>query len=340
MLGSRLTLPQQAVAFAFAACASLLATTAGAQTPSLPQLSVDLDLPSYQAELDRCAGSVKNPAEASRLRQSLPRTWLVHMGDSRIPVSTEWLNAKLQDIERDPTKSVAVTKDIEEHLAALRKAAAEMESGAKAPPSPLDARKHLEKILQRREFAGVQGPSPVEVLKERIGRWISEQIYKLLSRLHISANAGNIFAWTVVSMAFLLLCYWAWKNLPRGSRVRLAGTDELVESSDSRLWAKEALTAAERGDYREAIHCAYWAAVVHLEGLGMLKRDRARTPRESLRLLDTHPAEQKLLREFTGTFELIWYGYRTASAQDWTDARARLERMGCLTPSTVATANS
>jgi Domain of unknown function (DUF4129) len=109
---------------------------------------------------------------------------------------------------------------------------------------------------------------------------------------------------------------------------------------DSRLWAKEALAAAERGDYREAIHCAYWAAVVHLEGLGMLKGDRARTPRESLRLLDLHPKEQRLLQEFTGKFELVWYGYRAASAQDWSDARTHLEKMGCLTPSIAATANS
>ncbi|HEY1860025.1 MAG TPA: DUF4129 domain-containing protein, partial [Gemmataceae bacterium] len=110
--------------------------------------------------------------------------------------------------------------------------------------------------------------------------------------------------------------------------------------AEAREWASDALAAAERGDYREAVHCAYWAAVVRLETLGLLKRDRARTPRESLRNLDPHPTEQRLLREFTRHFELIWYGYRPASAQDWSEARAHLEKMGCLTPSTPATANS
>jgi hypothetical protein len=111
-------------------------------------------------------------------------------------------------------------------------------------------------------------------------------------------------------------------------------------SDDPRQWARDALAAADRGDYREAVHCAYWAAVVHLETLGVLKRDRARTPRESLRSLDPHPNEQDLLREFTRRFELIWYGYRPASANDWSEARSHLEKMGCLTPSTPATANS
>jgi len=109
--------------------------------------------------------------------------------------------------------------------------------------------------------------------------------------------------------------------------------------NDSREWARDALAAAERGDYREAVHCAYWAAIASLETRGVLKSDRARTPRESLRLLDPHPREQKLLREFTLLFELVWYGYRPASGKDWSNARSHLENMGCLTPSTVATAN-
>ena len=100
------------------------------------------------------------------------------------------------------------------------------------------------------------------------------------------------------------------------------------------------LAAAELGDYREAVHCAYWATIVHLEGLGLLKRDHARTPRESLRLLEPHPKERQLLGDFTHNFELIWYGYRPASPEDWTNARTHLEKMGCLTRSTPATANS
>ena len=113
-----------------------------------------------------------------------------------------------------------------------------------------------------------------------------------------------------------------------------------MPGEESRLWAKDALAAAERGDYREAVHCAYWASIVHLEGLGLLKRDRARTPRESLRLLEPHPKEQEVLADFTRHFELIWYGYRPASQQDWSGARAHLESIGCLSSSTLATASS
>src|SRR5262249_34816705 len=131
-----------------------------------------------------------------------------------------------------------------------------------------------------------------------------------------------------------------WQNLSRISRGPLKPAHDTADTADSRVWANDALAAAERGDYREAVHCAYWAGVVHFEGLGLLKRDGSRTPREALRLLEPHPAEQKLLCECTRHFELIWYGYRPASAADWSNARIHLEKMGCLTPSTAAIANS
>ncbi len=334
----RLTVRRSARLLAFAFCATLLPVIAPARTPqNQPQSAKELDLPAYEAELDRCAASLKRPEEIAQLRKSLPATWLVRTGDDRVEVPTEWLTSGLRKLEREPGKPAL--QEIELRLAAMRKAATEMENGS-AETSPGVAREHLKKILERREFAGMQGPSQLEIWEARAARWLAEKVFQLLSRLHLGAKAGNVLAWTVVGLAFLLLCYWVWRNLFRIRRGLPESADGPLDAGDSRMWAKDALAAAERGDYREAVHCAYWAAVVHLEGLGLLKRDRARTPRESLRLLDPHPREQKLLREFTRHFELIWYGYRPASAEDWSDARTHLEKMGCLTPSTAATANS
>jgi hypothetical protein len=324
-------------AFAFLAAWLPIATNAQAPQIQAQQSARELDLLAYEAELDRCARSLRHTEEIPALRKSLPRTWLVRSGDDRFEVSTEWLASSLQKWEHDPAK--LALHDMEARLSAMRKAAGELE--AESPQMALTvARDHLEKILNGREFAGVHGPSQWEIWKARAARWIAERVYRLLSRLHLGATAGNALAWIIVSLAFIALCSWAWQTLSRISRVPSPPAAPSADSADSRLWARDALAAAERGDYREAVHCAYWAAVVHLEGLGLLKRDRSRTPRESLRLLDPHPNQQKLLREFTGHFELIWYGYRPASADDWTDARNHLEKMGCLTPSTVATANS
>jgi hypothetical protein len=325
------------VAVALSIC--LLAPRADADAPQNPPLSQGLDLPAYEAELDRCAAAIKHPDAIPELRKSLPRIWFVRTADGGLDVSTVWLDQKLEKLEKDPATSAVVVNEIEAHLIAMRDAAKDLEAPSQ-PPSLSNAREHLDKILQRPEFAGEQGPGQWELLRERIARWLGDQILRLMSALHLGPATGNVIAWTVVGLAFLAVCYYVFRALAGRSALVETPAEAPIDLSDARQWAKDALAAAESGDYREAVHCAYWAAVVRLETLGSLKRDRARTPRESLRILDPHPTEQKLLREFTRHFELIWYGYRPASAQDWSEARAHLEKMGCLTPSTPATANS
>jgi hypothetical protein len=315
---------------------SLLAVVAHAQTP---QASAEMDLSSYESELNRVAESVQHPEQIPELRKSLPRTWPVRVSDTTVQVPTGWLRSDLKHLEQDPAEAASISRDVVSRLAAMRSAAVALEQRP-VTTSLNTAQAKLDKILSAREFGAAQGPSQWDLLKARIARWISLQIYKLLSRLHLGAKAGNTLAWIIVGIAFLALCYWVWKTLFTPNRKGDIPVEVATRPDDPRLWARDALAAADRGDYREAMHCAYWAAVVHLETLGMLKRDRARTPRESLRLLDPHPNEQNLLREFTRRFELIWYGYRPASANDWSEARSHLEKMGCLTPSTPATANS
>ena len=301
------------------------------------QPQTELDVASYESELSRITEAIKHPEGIPQLLKSLPRNWRVRVGDKTVEVSTAWLAADLKKIEGDPAKSSSLSQEVNARLVAMRKAAEGLEQGT--PPVNLDvAHTQLDKILSGREFGSAQGPSQLDILKARIARWISDLLYKILRRLHLGAKAGNALAWIIVGIAFLALGYWVWKTPSSSTRKRAEVA--AAESNDPREWARDALAAADHGDYREAVHCAYWAAVVHLETLGVLKRDRARTPRESLCLLDPHPTEQNLLREFTRRFELIWYGYRPASANDWSEARSHLEKMGCLTPSTPATANS
>jgi hypothetical protein len=97
---------------------------------------------------------------------------------------------------------------------------------------------------------------------------------------------------------------------------------------------REARAAAERGDYRAAIHAAYWAAVARLEETKSLPEDRSRTPRESLRLIRRENPAYAPLSQLTRRFELVWYGYRAATAADWTDAMQQLEALGCQRSST------
>ena len=299
----------------------------------------EYDLKAYELELDRCAESVKNPNELHQLRGSLAPAWYVRVRNSRIEVSTEPITSELRKLEVRPEDAAKIIRDLNSRLTAMRTAAAALEDAGLRENAEA-ARVRLDKILARKEFQGAKGPSASDLLLARINRWIVEKLARLFMRLHISAKTGNALAWGVIILAFLSLCYMVWRWLSGKPRIAENVPAAKAAPSDARHWVEEALAAAERGDFREAIHCAYWAAVAKLEDINVLARDRARTPRESLRLLEHHPNEERMLRGLTTHFELIWYGYRPASPNDWFRAKEELEKMGCLRASTAPTANS
>jgi hypothetical protein len=98
---------------------------------------------------------------------------------------------------------------------------------------------------------------------------------------------------------------------------------------DWRLWLEDARTAANAGQWRDAVHLAYWAGISHLEESGAWVPDRARTPREYLRLLSRASTVRAVLGDLTGQFESIWYGGRGAAAEDFQQTLRFLEQLGC-----------
>lgn len=302
-----------------------------------------LGLRAYEAQLQDVSLELDKirwqPAEISRLRSSLPSEWIVDANRKEYRVPADWLVSALADMQVHPKTADSLLRDVKFRLATMRKAALELEKPG-AEVSETAVRADLNEILERREFAGATGPTAFQRLEERVTRWLFGWVDRLLRRLHISATMGNRLAWTFIAIVFLLIVYWVFHALStRTQRIEMPSA-EPSEAHDSRAWVSDALAAAERGEYREAIHCAYWAAIVRLEDRKLLSRDRSRTPRESLRLLHAHAQEQGLLRDLTARFELVWYGCRTVSAADWSGTRAQMEKIGCLAASTLPTVNS
>ncbi|HKF23930.1 MAG TPA: DUF4129 domain-containing protein, partial [Candidatus Angelobacter sp.] len=108
---------------------------------------------------------------------------------------------------------------------------------------------------------------------------------------------------------------------------------EIVPFSPSarswRAWLEEARRMAQQEDWRNAIHLAYWAGISFLESGGAWKPNRARTPREYLRLMGTRKPEYPSLAALTRKFEVVWYGARAASGVDFKETLGQLEKLGC-----------
>ena len=308
-----------------------------AQEPSADTLP-GLTLEQYRAALDRCAGAIQQPAQIRQLQDSLPPVWIVRSGEKRLEVPTQPIRSQLQQLQLH-SGSPEAAREIRLLLNGMKEEADEM-GRSQGSASPAKAQATLEEILRRKEFQGARGPSASEVLMSRISRWLAEKLGRLLSMLHLGARTGNFIVWSIIALAFLTLCYMVWKWILGWQPAQVAQPSAPSVPSDARQWIQEAVAAAERGDHRAALHCAYWGAIARLEDLGRLSRDRARTPRESLRLLESQSGDHRLLHALTGIFERVWYGYRAASESDWAGAKELLEKIGCLGASTAPTANS
>jgi Domain of unknown function (DUF4129) len=303
-----------------------------------------LTLEEYISELDRCSALLdshpSDPAAFRNLRATLPAEWAVQDGGQAYTVSTNWLTSALVALRTDTPANNPLLRGTRQRLAALRAAAESLKEPSPSPGLP-KSRAQLDQILSAKEFQGARGPSWLDILKARLYAWVGRQLDRLLDHFRHGRAIGNAIAWSLIVLAALLLAFGAVRASLRGGKQ----TEMDLEASSRpeggwRDWLRNARAAAERGDYRSAIHAAYWAGRMRLEEIERLPPDRARTPREALRLIRRESAEYAPLARLTGRFELVWYGYRSATETDWTDAVEQLEKLGCLPSSIRAIAAS
>jgi hypothetical protein len=134
---------------------------------------------------------------------------------------------------------------------------------------------------------------------------------------------GKALQWGTLILAAVVLCLWVYRALDRQRLAlgKLGGDLARAQAeAESRAWAELARTHAARGEWRDAVHCLYWASIVALEDRRSLRRSGTRTPREALQLMDATSQLLEPLREQTGDFERIWYGLQPASESDYNEA--------------------
>jgi Domain of unknown function (DUF4129) len=193
------------------------------------------------------------------------------------------------------------------------------------------AQAKLQQIMSAREFRRVGGQDPRALLQEQLMRLL-ERFFALLGKNpRQAAFAAKLVAWTLclVLAAFVIRALYRWAV----RRPRSESVPEAIASPPSAKswgeWLNEARAAAAAGELRQAVHGGYWAVISHLESSGAWRPDRARTPREYLRLLAQSSPARPLLGELTREFEAVWYGNRTPGPVEWQTFLAKVEQMGC-----------
>ncbi len=312
-------------------------------------------LAQYESELDRLANAFSDlpahPSGVDALKQSLPSGWMVDDGRQKQEVSAGWIAEALNVSGKKPSDLKKTWTDTAARLKVLR-ADAESMKDSPAGENRAGAKERLLRILSQREFnQGKRGDSWWTQMWDQVQRWISWLLDHTLGRLLGNGAAKTVALYVLIGVVFLFAAVWivrGMRTLVRSEGLTVAAV--FPAGKHWRDWTREATAAASRGDYRTALFAAYWAGVYRLAELGAWKLDRARTPREYLRMIgekaenelaQQNPVGRELaLKDLTHGMESSWYGFLPATQQDYDKAVAHLETLGCQFHSTGQTAKS
>jgi Domain of unknown function (DUF4129) len=314
-----------------------VAASADSQTiPSTPDgtLGKPYDPQQFAAELQRLSTLLDKHPPSQKIvavRDALPTQWFVTTPENTYGISSSDLRDKL--IMGDSADAQTWLENMSEEIVSYS-------DGAVAQPG--DPSAELHKILAEDQFAGVRPPSAWEIFRQRVIAWLQ----KLLSRLFVGLSryplSGPILFWLVVVGAVSLIAFAIFRFFINRDRLEsMVRGQEVLASRTWREWLRLARAAANLGDFREAVHSAYWAGIVRLEEAGIFTRDRSKTPREYLRLASAASTAsenasatanlqyREPLSALTSRLEKVWYANRGANAEDFQDTLRQLEALGC-----------
>jgi hypothetical protein len=242
-------------------------------------------------------------------------------------VHWDWLRDAL---DKSKTTDGARAGLMADARAALDRIGAELDGGANASGEFGRARSEAATVLARPEFHRQEELTWWDRLSRRLSGWI-DRLFDGLQRTGERAPwIWPLVEWLFFGGAAVGLVIFLVRTLDR-QRLRVAMQGAPLASTawdrEATDWAKLAEQYAGDGEWRDAVHCLYWAAIVSLESRRAWRHNPTRTPREYLRLLKPGSAQQRGLRGLTRIFERVWYGLRDAKPEEYDEARRLYEAL-------------
>ena len=246
-------------------------------------------------------------------------------------VNWQWLRDTLSDAKgASPTERASQMRAAADHLAEL---AAESGTTAQAGGEPdfAQSRRAANAILARAEFQSDTGPSWLDRQIARLQDWLQRLLMGLNRVGERNPWLAPLIEWSCFLLAAGGLTYFIRRSLARQALRIALGEGAAPAQSDGRDatdWAQLADGQAAAGDWREAIHSLYWAAITALENRRAWRPNPTRTPREYLGLLRAGSEPQRALRSLTRSLERVWYGYGEATEAEFRSAQASFSAIG------------
>jgi Domain of unknown function (DUF4129) len=288
----------------------------------------ELTVAEYRAELDQLLVATQQLDSSARetppVLRDLPTRWRVRTEQQDFEISAEALRQDVRKFTQEGDFSSA--NAIRSRVQSLRN---DLNGFEAFPPDVSSSRERLAAILARPEFRDVSGPTFLDRLAQRLLAMILSVLGFLFQSSAIP-TISEFLVYGLIGLAILTLGFLVYRQIKSGGdHETVVPTDLPVSAKSWALWLADARAAAAQRNWREAVHLAYWAGISFLEHQGTWRPDRARTPREYLRLMSTSSEHHETLAGLTRTFELTWYAKQEADAATFAQTMQALERLGC-----------
>jgi hypothetical protein len=181
------------------------------------------------------------------------------------------------------------------------------------------AENDLRQVYASSVFADLDQNPPPSIFS-RIGaaiNWILTHLFDLLG------SGGSIALGVIVLGGLIAFVIYRLRGVAGGRRA-LGAVEPATAGSDPDHEWEQARSAAQRGDYREAIRRAFRSALLEVADR-RAPLDRAWTTREMLATLSTDADLLAVLAPAAASFDKAWYGGGSVDAADWDLSRARCE---------------
>jgi hypothetical protein len=264
------------------------------------------------------------------IRSSFPKNQTVEAEGEVCNVDNSWLHKRVDELKG----GVEDVDPFLEMLQAMESRVAQRQEMGQPAESKDDARKRLETILARPEYATtVRGPNPLTRLLRAFIEWLKKffpepkQVQPgSLEWLTLIAKIG------VVAAALALLGFLTKLLLNRFKRTRkikprkkqeprIVLGERLEPEQTATDLLSEAEALARSGDLRAAIRKAYIALLVELADRKIISLAQHKTNRDYLNAVRDLPPLHSRMTGLTNSFERHWYGFVDASQNDWHDFR-------------------
>jgi Domain of unknown function (DUF4129) len=181
------------------------------------------------------------------------------------------------------------------------------------------AENDLHQVYASSVFADLDQNQPPSIFS-RIGaaiNWILTHLFQLLG------SGGSIALGVVVLGGLLGFVLYRLRGVIGGRRALSSDEPATAGNDPDHEW-QQALSAAQRGEYREAIRRAFRSALLEIADR-RAHLDRAWTTREMLATLSTDADLLAVVAPAAASFDKAWYGGGSVDAAEWEVARARCE---------------